>query len=151
MSTLLIDYELTLEQMIAMKDYDWKNHHITRENFPIIGDGKDEYEFELVHPNRDISTADAHKETANGSDPDNPWVDAKFEHILACVKDLSCRKAETFTIVALGSIVNINGTDRVLCIVSDGTQCGLDLCLYGYDWGSDCRFCRVRKKKVSVS
>lgn len=146
---LAVDCGRTLEEMIAAGKYDWKNDDITSKNFPITGTGKDEWEFELVHPNRDISTTDAQKETAKGSDPANPWMDAKIEHLLAYGEAFP-ETQRKFPIVALGSVAEVDGDRYVPYLREDASERDLSLRWIGRAWNSRFRFLRVRKK-VSVA
>jgi hypothetical protein len=142
---LAVDYGRTFKEMIQAGAYDWKNDNITPKNFPITGSGKDEWEFDLVHPNRDISTEDAHKETAKDSDPANPWIDAKIEHLLAFGEAFP-ETQRKFPIVALGSVAEVSGKQHVPYLYKDGSKRNLNLTWYDLDWGARYRFLRVRKK-----
>ena len=141
---LLIDYDMSLEEMIAAGRYDSKNDNLNSKNYPVIGEGKVEFEWDLVHPNRDISTADAHKETAKDSDPANPWMDAKTEHLLAFGAAYP-EEQQKFPIVALGSVAGVDGVRRVPGLDKDGSERGLGLGWYENVWNAGCRFLRVRK------
>jgi hypothetical protein len=51
-----IDFEQTLETMIAAGNYDWKNNRITADRFPVKGTGIKMVRNRLFHFDRYIST-----------------------------------------------------------------------------------------------
>ena len=139
---LAVDYGLTLEQMIDAGNYNWKNDNLNAKNFKITGTGNDEWEFDLVDPKCNISSEDALKLLEHDSDPANPWIVGQTEHLLAL--------GTAFPIVALGSVAQIRSLRRVPVLVEDGSRRCLDLYWFGDDWDANCRFLRVRKRKVSA-
>ena len=143
---LPVDYNMSLDQMIAAGKYDWKNSDLNAKNFPITGEGIQEFELELVHPNCNISSENATKEMEKDSDPENPWFAAKTEHLLAFGAAFP-ELQRKFPIVALGSVAEIPGGLRVPCLHGDDSQRFLyHLCCSGDVFASCHRFLRVRRK-----
>lgn len=60
--SIVVDYSLSLAQMIEAGDYNWINDDITATNFPIQGEGKQQLELVLFHFDRYIQSDDAIKE-----------------------------------------------------------------------------------------
>jgi len=138
---VVVDYSLSLTEMIAAGDYDWTNSDITAENFPVSGDGRQEVELELVHLNREASTEEVLEELdRRGLRP------ARIEELLALgAKHPELQKQ--FPIIAFGSVWRDPGGYRcVPCLGWGVSERGLSL---GYDdglrWGDLCRFPAVRK------
>jgi hypothetical protein len=141
---LVVDCERSLEEMMTAGRYD-RRDDITPKNFPITCTGKDEWEFDIVHPNRDISTSEAHKETAKDSDPNNPWMDAKIEHLLIYGEAFP-EAQRKFFIVALGSVAKVGDHLLVPYLGRDGSERLLKLRRYDCGWIARYRFLRVRKR-----
>lgn len=137
--TLEVDYDKSLEEMIAAGRYDWKNSDITADRFPVKGKGKKKAEVELVHFNRDISSEDAIAEMDKlGLRP------ATIEELLAfgaANPDIQ-RK---FPIVALGSVAEVSGSRFVAYLRRVWSERSLSLGWFAFDWNPDCRFLAVRK------
>src|SRR3989338_11533408 len=95
---VLVDYEQTLQQMIAVGKYDYANSDINSNNFPITGNGKQEVIVELVHYGRDMTTDDVLKDfEARGLRA------ATLPELLAFGATYPEKQRE-FPIVALGSV-----------------------------------------------
>lgn len=140
---LSIDYNNSLDQMIAAGNYDWKNDDITASRFPIVGEGIVEYEFRYLHPNETISSEKV-LDLTKKLDTKNPWESAKTEHLLtfgAAFPD----EQRKFPIIALGSVGRVSGYRRVPYLYEVGAGRGLDLDWWDGDWYSGCRFLVVRK------
>lgn len=112
---LPVDYTKSLEEMIATGRYDWKNNDITAKRFLIIGNGIEEFEFDLYHPDRSISSEDAIKGIHEDEDPENPWIVARIEHLLAYGVAFP-EGQRKFPISALGSVAELDGRRRVPCL-----------------------------------
>lgn len=137
--SVIVDYDLSLNDMIAAGRYDWSNSDITAENFPINGKGKAEIWLELVHFDRAISTDEAIKELDR-----QDLRPAKIEELLAFGATYSEKQRE-FPIICLGSVW-VGRRDRsVPCLDQSDSGRGLDLSWIGGGWGDDCRFLSVRK------
>lgn len=140
----VVDYGMSLEQMIAAGNYDWKNDDITAKRFPIVGTGRVEFEDTIFHFDRDISSEDAVKEIA-AADPKNPWQPGKIENILAYGAK-NPEEQRKFPIVGLGSVGEVGGRRYVPYLGRSGSGRGLDLNWWGDCWVADYRFLGVRKK-----
>jgi hypothetical protein len=144
---LTVDYDQTLEQMIAAGRYDWKNSDITAKRFPIEGKGIVEFEGRYFHFNRDISSENAIKEI-EAADPKNPWSAAKIEHVLSHGKTFP-EEQRNFPIIGLGSVAEVDGHRYVPGLYSGGSERRLDLGWFGVDWFPVFRFLAVRKVSAS--
>jgi hypothetical protein len=127
-----------------------KHIDITSECFPIVGEGKVEFEDTLFHFDRDISSEDALAEIAK-ADPKNPWMPAKAENTLTYGAK-NPEEQRKYPIVGLGSVAEVGGSSGVLFLREDGSRRRLYLGWFGHDWGSYFRFLAVRKvSKTLVS
>ena len=140
--TAVVDYSMSLSDMIKVGKYDRVNGNITAENFPINGSDKVEVSFELVHLNKPASSEEVllHMEK-NNLRPVN------LEELLAFGAKYPEIQRE-FPICALGSSLDDRGSSRcVPCLY--GNDSGRDLGLYWFDdcWSDDYhyRFLAVRK------
>lgn len=122
---LVIDYSLTLEDMIVAGRYDWVNNDITATRFPVKGEGTAEYEAKLFDFDRSISSEAAVRKI-RAADRANPWEPARIEHLLAFGAkhpDEECR----YPIVALGSVCVIRSDCYIPCV--EGVDAGRFLLL----------------------
>ena len=139
---IVVDYSMTIEQMIAAGCYDWKNSDITAKHFPIPPSkyGKKEAAIELVHFNRYIERDDALRELDKmGLRP------AELPELLAFGASYPEKQRE-FPIVALGSVWQRWHCDRsVACLGSGSGRRGLSLYYFDIGWPSHYRFAAVPK------
>lgn len=136
----IVDYNMSLADIIKVGKYDWVNDDITAKNFPITGSGKVEVSLELVHLNKSVSTEDvlAHME-ANGLRP------ATLVELLAFGAKYPELQRE-FPICALGSSwVLRDGSRYVPYLGRDDSKRFLNLRWFDYDWDGYGRFLAVRK------
>ncbi|MEK7645318.1 MAG: hypothetical protein AAB391_03310 [Patescibacteria group bacterium] len=146
----IVDYSQALEVMVAAGNYDWTNDGITPKCFPIVGEGKVEFEDALFHFDKDVSSAAAIAQIC-AADPANPWEPAKIENILAYGAK-NPEEQRKFPIIALGSVAEVRGGRRVPYLGGDGSVRSLDLGWFDGGWGANDRFLAVRKKsRTSVS
>jgi len=136
---ITVDYSLSLEQMIALGRYGWKNEHITTELFPLKGEGKKEIAVELVK----------YKKGGNLSDKVLAYLDSKglrpatIEELLAFGAAFP-ELQKKFRIVALGSVDVVRG-NRVAYLPRSVTR-GLELVSWYNGWdAADYRFLAVRE------
>ncbi len=141
--TIPVDYNKSLEQMIASGNYDWKNSDLTASRFPVIGEGIVEYEFKYVHPNQAVSSETA-VDLIKKEDSENPWEPAKVEHLLAFGAAFPDEQRK-FPIVGLGSVGEVGDDRRVPCLYRYDSRRVLYLYWWDYDWYSGYRFLAVRK------
>jgi hypothetical protein len=134
-----IDYNMSLEQMIAAGHYNSKNSDITPKRFPIVGSGVVEVGgHKFFHFDRTISSGEAeHLIIADG------WQLGKIEHLLAHVVAYPEEQCK-FPIVALGSPAVLNGDRVVPYVWGDDAYRGLSLGWWLDYWHRDCRFLAVR-------
>jgi len=138
---VVVDYAMSLPDMIAAGRYDWTNRDITAENFPFSGEGQKKVDLELIHLNRDASTKEVLEELDR-----RDLRPGTIEELLALgAKYLELQKK--FPIIAFGSVWRVpNGGRVVLYLYWSGIERSLDL---DDDdarrWDDDCRFLAVRK------
>ena len=140
---LSVDYGQTLEQMIAAGYYDWTNSDITQARFPIVGDGVQQFEAKIFHFDCNISSEKAVKEIET-ADIANPWEPGKIEHTLSFGTKFP-EEQRKYPIIGLGSVAKISGLRSVPSLDGDGTERGLGLGWWDFDWFGFCRFLAVRK------
>ncbi len=134
----VVNYVITLPDMIKAGAYDWVNPHITEVNFPITGTGEVEVSAKLFHFKKIILSDDAVVEM------DRLGFRPATIHELLAFRETNPDVQREFTIVALGSSCQIAGIRRVSYLVGDDYS-GLDLSWWSDDWDSNCRFLGVRK------
>jgi len=143
---VLVDYEQTLQQMIAVGKYDYANSDINSNNFPITGNGKQEVIVELVHYGRDMTTDDVLKDLE--SKGMRPAILPELLSLGATYSEKQCEKQCEFPIVALGSVWRHRfGFRDVPCLSRYGSERGLDLRWDDVRWLGRCRFAAVRKAR----
>lgn len=138
--SVVVDYNLSLADMIKAGEYDWINDDITSEHFPIQGEGKQELEIILLHFDRYVSSDEANKEIDKAG-----YRSATLPELLA----LGASQPELqrqFPIIALGSVwQDRHGACFVPCLLSDGAERSLRLGWLDNAWYPGYRFAIVRK------
>ncbi|MDO8669171.1 MAG: hypothetical protein Q7K65_02670 [Candidatus Buchananbacteria bacterium] len=115
---LIVDYSLSLAEMIAGGQYDWVNQDITAEHFPGKGTGKQEAAVEILHFNRYFNSGDEVLAEIDklGYGP------AVLPELLALGKDQPELQRQ-FPIAALGSIWRrSDGSRGFACLGGDGAE-----------------------------
>jgi hypothetical protein len=136
---IVVDYSLSLEQMITAGKYDWSNSDITAKRFPLKGSGKVELEPKLFYFGRDMSSDNVIAEMdKEGFRP------CTIEELLA-IGEQHPELQRKFPLVALGSVAKVNGNRHVACLFRDGSGRELHLGWFGHGWHVVCRFPAVRK------
>ena len=139
---VIVDYGLSLAEMVKAGKYDWFNDDITDKRFEVQGDGQHEVELVLVHLNRNATTKEVLEYLHNqGLEP------AKIEHLLAFGATYP-ELQKQFPIIALGSsFVDVSGDRFYPYLSCNDDERKLDL-----DWDDDdscwvdaCRFLAFRK------
>jgi hypothetical protein len=147
---LAVNYGLPLKVLIAACGYYYVDKGINADSFPTSDTGIKEFEFDIFHPNRDLSSDDAIREMkVNNNDPARPWEPAKIEHLLVLGKTYP-EALQGFSIKALGSVAQIKGRRQSPCLSWTLRSHCLLLSWYDYINYSGTRYLRVRKK-VSAS
>lgn len=137
---VIVDYGMSLADMIWAGKYDWVNSDITSEHFPITGSGKIEGDLVLVHLNRSASTDEVRKELeSRGLRP------ATIAELLAFGVKYPNKQRE-FPIIALGSVWQ-RPVGRCHVAGLGGSASRRDLRLYWCEdgWDGGCRFLASRK------
>ncbi len=137
---VIVDYKMTLADMITTGKYDWVNSDITQEHFPVAGKGTIELKAELIHFGKPMSTDNVLKEIDRRG-----LRQATLPELLAFGAKYPERQRE-FPVVALGSVWALSGGDRFVPYLRERDSSRL-LSLDWYDdvWFGDCRFLCVRK------
>jgi len=135
---LVIDYGMSLEQMISAGNYDWKNSDLTASRFPVDGSGIVECEYKLSHFDRSVSSNEAVRLiTIDG------WQPGKIEHLLA-FGAANPDEQRKFPIVALGSVAEMGGLRDVAFLRGGDAGRRLGLGWWGGGWDGVYRFLAVR-------
>ncbi len=136
---LKVNYDLSVESLVAHGKYDWKNDNITSKNFPTTRKGTAELDIILVHLDRDVSTEEAIKELDKlGLRP------AELQELLAFGAKYPDEQRK-YPIVALGSVWRSLDVRLVPYLWSGGDRRVLYLHWFVSDWHAFCRFAGVRK------
>ncbi|MFA6593836.1 MAG: hypothetical protein WCT16_01130 [Candidatus Buchananbacteria bacterium] len=138
---LVIDYRMTLAQMIIAGKYDRVNSDINAEHFPINGKGKKAVDIELWHPNRYFK---------NGDEVIAELKKSKYGYRFATLPELLALGAaqpelqRQFLIAALGSIWRRTGYRRFAYLHGSDAMRDLDLGFLGGAFHGYWRFAVVR-------
>jgi hypothetical protein len=139
---VVVDYGLSLSEMIKLGNYGWFNDDITDKHFPMQGTGKHEVELVLVHLNQNATTKEVLEYlNREGLEP------AKIEHLLAFGAAYPEIQRE-FLVIAFGSVwVDVNGHRFYpsLDCLGGKRELLLDWCDDARHWGATCRFLAVGK------
>lgn len=136
---IIVDYGMSLEDMIKAGRYDWINSDLTVEHFPIKGEGRVEFEAKLFSFDHIISSEDA-----KALIEEEGWEVAKTEHLLAFGAK-NPKERWRYRIMALGSSGELLGGRLVPSLGWGDSEGSLDLLWWGNGWTSNCRFLAVRK------
>ena len=139
---VVVDYNLSLVEMIKAGKYDWVNDGITQKHFPLQekGLGKIGFTITLLHLNRYISSDEAIEKISEAG-----YRPATLPELLA-LGESQPELQRQFPIVALGSVWQCRGGPRcVPYLWYDGSERRLDLTLFERDWSPHYRFAVARK------
>ena len=136
---ITVDYNMTLEEMIAVGHYDWKNEDITSKNFQAVGTGKVGLDAQLIHYGKNMGSeavlADLGQRGLRSATIAELLVfGAKYPEL-----------QRQFSIVELGSVAQIGDDRCVACLVRGDRQRCLCLSWFGHVWDADYRFLAFRK------
>ena len=129
----------SLESLIKVKHFDWTNSLITEDVFPI--EIRKHKGYKLFHFDRYISSEDAVKEMEKEG-----YSPANIAELLLW-KDWNDKD----WVVALGSVGKVGGSRRVPGLDEDGSERGLRLYDWVYDWVARYRFLGVRNLSLKTS
>lgn len=137
---VVVDYSQTLSDMIASGHYDWVNSDITKEHFPITGNGTVDLTPELIHFGKSMGTDNVLKDLdSRGLRP------ATLSELLAFGAKFPEKQRE-FPIIGLGSVWTFSdGHRRVPFLCEDVALRELSLYWDDGGWIGDGRFLAVRK------
>lgn len=136
---IVVDYNISLAEMIKAGRYNWVNNDISAENFPIQREGKEVLEITLLPFNRRINSYEAIEEMNKIYRP------AILPELLA-VGSQHPDFQRQFPIVALGSIWWLHpGGPCVPCLWGDAWERGLHFRQLDDHWHPGYRFAVARK------
>lgn len=152
-STVIVDYDRQLPEIIQAGEYDLVNTDITPEHFPISGEGKHKVSIALWHFGREVTYDEIlAKMSQHGYRP------ATIVELLAFGRSFPGHKISGYQIIALGSIWKAPWPSGPLAPFIQGRADVWKLDLYyeleSYtldmerneeNWGFWCRFLAVRK------
>jgi hypothetical protein len=141
---LTVDRGQSFEAMIAAGHYDWINHDITSDRFPIRDSNTARVEINIFIFDRCISSVDV-VEAITGADTAHPWEPANIGHLL-CFGASNPEEQRNYPIIALGSVVEVRGDRYVPYLVRHGPTRALRLSWWDSDWYRDYRFLAVRNR-----
>lgn len=137
--TATVDYNLSLEQMIAVGNYDRSNRNITAKRFPLKGIGKVELEPKLFYFGRKMSSNDVIAEIEKEG-----FRPCTIEELLA-IGEQHPELQREFPLVELGSLAEVDGLRRVAYLSRGYLKRGLSLGWFDCEWTGVFRFPSVRK------
>lgn len=140
---IVVDYSLSLAQMIAAGRYDWVNSDITSERFPIVGTGTVALDGQLEHYGRNVSSE------AVLSDMDQKGLRPATMPELLVFGVKYPEKQLGFPIVGLGSVALVCGRRRVGSLDRHDRKRYLALPWFDRVWGGLYRFLAFRKSEPS--
>ncbi|MDQ5969018.1 MAG: hypothetical protein QG579_175 [Patescibacteria group bacterium] len=136
---LIVNYALSLADMVKAGAYDWFSSDVNEGNFPKMGEGEVPVSAELIHFNKYTSSEGAVTEMGGlGFRP------ATIHELLAFGQKYPNVQRE-FPIIALGSSCEIVSVCLVAYLDKEGSKRLLRLHWSGDSWDDDCRFLAVRK------
>lgn len=132
----LVDYTMSLSDMIKVGQYNWVNSDVSEKNFPrnSATNGQVTTKAELLHFGRDISSDDALAEMGKLR-----FRPATLEELLAFGAKYPEVQRE-FPIVALGSVCSLHGVRRVPILDRGVSERGLRLYWFVNAWYGYYRF-----------
>jgi len=137
---VVVDYGMSLADMIDIGRYDWKNNDIMTKHFPISGSGTSETEIVLFQFNKGMSTDAVLAELDKRG-----FRAATLPELLALGADQPELQRQ-FPIIALGSVWRRpDGNRNVACLGRRDAERFLLLDWYEFVWCGVCRFAAVRK------
>lgn len=135
----VVNFALSLVDMIKAGAYDWVNPSITEVNFPKTGTRETVVSAELIHFNKFISSDNAVLEM------DKLGYRSATIHELLSFGAKNPDVQRQFPIVALGSSCEVPGYRRVAYLDRVVSRRDLGLSWWDVGWGGGCRFLGVRK------
>ena len=138
-----VDFEQSLEDMIAAGRYDRINPYITPKRFRVEGTGTKFFRTRLFHFDRYVSSEMVVAAMQKGT-----FAPATLVHGLAYAAIFPYRQ-RTFPIACLGSSARWNGDRDVVCLGGDAAARGIDLGYWDSDWGG--LWCFLGVQEVSAA
>lgn len=139
----LVNFGLTLTQMIAEAHFDWVNDNITPERFPVVGRGTKKYKFKIYEPKRNISSEDATERMRSDGFPA-----ARHEVGLAFAREFPNEQLKR-PIALLGLSAEWRGARVVVCLGRLGAKRDLHFSNWRFDWSGHWGF--LGAQEVSVA
>lgn len=137
---VLVNYKMSLRDMVKAGDYDWPNADINAKNFPTMGSGKKKVGLQLIHLNEVFSSKDALVQIE-----DKGLRPANLAELLAFGAKYP-EVQRNFPIIAFGSShIDSDGVCYVPYLRRGKSKRRLSLRWLDRDWHKYCRFLAVRK------
>lgn len=137
----IINYDLTIADLLEAGKYDWKNDGIDDHNFSSSEKGEKEVEFGMFHFNIPMSSEDViAKMKLEGFRP------ATMKELLSN-GEKNPEEQRKYLIIELGSVAVLGGFRRVGYLSGGGSGRYVGLLCFGGDWDGNCRFLGVRLVK----
>jgi hypothetical protein len=137
---VIVDYSISLAQLVEAGAYDYVDGEITDEHFPVRGRGIFELDIELVHYRKDMESDDVIRDQNRRG-----LLTATLPELLAFGTTYPTKQLE-FPIVALGSVWKYRfDYHYVAQLCGFRSERKLALSLWRVGWGSSCRFAAIRK------
>ena len=135
-----VNYDLSVESLVAQGKYDWKNSDIKSKNFQTTRKGETTLNLELVHLNQVLTSEEVIKEL------DKRGLRPAELHELLSFGIQYQEEQRKYPIVAMGSVwQHWSGYRDVAYLFGDGGERGLGLGYFGGRWSEDFRFLAVRE------
>lgn len=134
-----VNFDETLEQMIARGRYDWTNSGITVKRFPVVGTGTKRYLPKVFTFGKSVGSQEAADLMAQEG-----FLPARHEHGLAFAAKFPKEQLKQ-PIACLGSSAEVRGDRGVVCLGRIVAKRGLDLYCWDRDWDDGWGFLGVRE------
>jgi len=134
----VVNYDLSVKELLKAGKYDWQNEDITDKNFPSTEKGEKEVEFGMFHFKRGISSEDAIAEMKKAG-----YRPSTMKELLSFGKNNPDLQRK-YPIIALGSVAELGGARHVGFLHGNGSGRDAGPDCFGSGWGDYCRFLAVR-------
>jgi hypothetical protein len=138
-SIIAVDYNKSLQDMIAAGKYDWVNPDIAPEKFPVEGTGSKKFRTKLFDFGRHIFSEDAVAAMQN-----EKFTPGGHVHGLAYGATFP-EEQRKYPIASLGSSAQVGGYRCVVCLYGDDAGRGLGLIYWSGDWYDSWHFLGVQE------
>lgn len=135
----VVDYDLSIPDLLKAGKYDDTNSNITDENFLSAESGKKEVEFGMYHFGKVMDSS----EDVIAEMKKDGYRPATMKELLSFGKK-NKNLQKKFPIIALGSVAELGSNRRVGALYGRGCRRYAFLSYFDFDWHDDYRFLAVR-------